>query len=60
MFHTDAAAQDLLFFFGYFVVPTVIWGRTPGKWVSGIVVVDSDNCVQGLLHLHHLWRVEMI
>lgn len=47
MFHPDAAAQDLIFFFGYFVVPTIIWGRTPGKWVAGIVVVDSDGRTPG-------------
>ena len=47
MFSKEAAPQDLLFFFGYFVVPTTIWGRTPGKWVAGIVVVDSDGRTPG-------------
>ena len=47
MFNRNAAPQDLLFFFGYFVIPTVIWGRTPGKWVAGIVVVDSDGRTPG-------------
>ena len=41
MFNQEAAPQDLIFFFGYFIIPTIIWGRTPGKWVAGIVVVDS-------------------
>ncbi|MCH2515179.1 MAG: RDD family protein [Dehalococcoidia bacterium] len=47
MFNSEAAPQDLLFFFGYFVIPTTIWGRTPGKWVAGIVVVDSDGRTPG-------------
>lgn len=47
MFSKEAAAPDLLFFFGYFVIPTTIWGRTPGKWVAGIVVVDSDGRTPG-------------
>ena len=47
MFNRDAAPQDLFFFFGYFVIPTIIWGRTPGKWVAGIIVVDSDGRTPG-------------
>ena len=47
MFNTNAAPQDLLFFFGYFVIPTTLWGRTPGKWVAGTVVVDSDGRTPG-------------
>ena len=47
MFSKEAAPQDLFFFFGYFVIPTTIWGRTPGKWVAGIVVVDSDGRTPG-------------
>ncbi len=43
MFSQEAAIPDILFFFGYFVVPTTIWGRTPGKWVAGIIVVDSEG-----------------
>ena len=30
MFSQEAAPQDLLFFLGYFIIPTIIWGRTPG------------------------------
>ena len=47
MFSAEAAPQDLVFFFGYFVIPTTIWGRTPGKWVAGIVVVSSDGRTPG-------------
>jgi len=47
MFSQEAAPQDLIFFFGYFIIPTVIWGRTPGKWVAGIVVVDSGGQTPG-------------
>lgn len=47
MFSEDAAPQDLLFFLGYFIIPTIIWGRTPGKWVAGIVVVDSEGRTPG-------------
>ena len=47
MFSRQAAVPDILFFFGYFVIPTTIWGRTPGKWVAGIVVVDSDGRTPG-------------
>ena len=47
MFSQEAVPQDLIFFFGYFIIPTVIWGRTPGKWVAGIVVVDSEGQTPG-------------
>ena len=47
MFSQEAAPQDLLFFLGYFIIPTIIWGRTPGKWVAGIVVVDSEGQTPG-------------
>ena len=47
MFSQEAAPQDIIFFFGYFIIPTVIWGRTPGKWVAGIVVVDSEGQTPG-------------
>ncbi|MFL2664483.1 MAG: RDD family protein [Dehalococcoidia bacterium] len=43
LFHEDAATQDILVLFGYFVIPTIIWGRTPGKWVAGIMVVMKDG-----------------
>jgi uncharacterized RDD family membrane protein YckC len=47
MFSEEAAAPDLIFFLGYFIIPTILWGRTPGKWVAGIVVVDSDGRTPG-------------
>jgi uncharacterized RDD family membrane protein YckC len=47
MFSEEAVAPDLIFFLGYFIIPTTLWGRTPGKWVSGIVVVDSDGRTPG-------------
>ena len=47
MFSDEAVAPDLIFFFGYFIIPTILWGRTPGKWVAGIVVVDSDGKTPG-------------
>ncbi|MBP37900.1 MAG: RDD family protein [Dehalococcoidia bacterium] len=47
MFSEEAVAPDLIFFFGYFIIPTIIWGRTPGKWVAGIVVVDADGRIPG-------------
>ena len=47
IFSEEAAAPDLIFFLGYFIIPTILWGRTPGKWVAGIVVVDSDGRTPG-------------
>lgn len=39
----DAAPQDLFILFGYFVLPTGLFGRTPGKWVAGMRVVDLEG-----------------
>ena len=39
----DAAPQDIFILFGYFVLPTGIFGRTPGKWVAGLRVVDTEG-----------------
>jgi uncharacterized RDD family membrane protein YckC len=47
IFSEEAVAPDLIFFFGYFIIPTILWGRTPGKWVAGIVVVDEDGRTPG-------------
>ena len=47
IFSQEAVAPDLIFFFGYFIIPTILWGRTPGKWVAGIVVVDEDGRTPG-------------
>ena len=44
----DSAPQDILVFFAYFVGPTGIWGRTPGKMLAGIIVVDEDGRTPGI------------
>ena len=43
-----AAVIDVFIFFGYFVFGTGIFGRTPGKWVAGIKVVDEDGLTPGV------------
>ncbi len=40
---TEAAPQDIFILFGYFVFSTGFWGRTPGKWVAGLRVVDTEG-----------------
>ena len=47
IFSNESVAPNLVFLLGYFILPTIIWGRTPGKWVAGIVVVDSDGRTPG-------------
>ena len=47
IFSNESVAANLVFLLGYFIIPTIIWGRTPGKWVAGIVVVDSDGRTPG-------------
>jgi len=47
IFSDEAVAPNLVFLLGYFIIPTILWGRTPGKWVAGIVVVDSDGRTPG-------------
>ncbi len=44
----ESAPQDIIIFLGYFILPTGIWGRTLGKWVAGIVVVDSEGRTPGV------------
>jgi len=44
----DAAIQDIFILIGYFILPTGIWGRTPGKWVAGIKVVTEDGLNPGV------------
>lgn len=44
----DAAPQDILLFFAYFVLFTGIKGQTPGKWVAGIIVVDREGRTPGV------------
>lgn len=47
IFSNESVAPNIVFLLGYFILPTIIWGRTPGKWVAGIVVVDSDGRTPG-------------
>jgi uncharacterized RDD family membrane protein YckC len=47
IFSNESVAPNLVFLLGYFIIPTIIWGKTPGKWVAGIVVVDSDGRTPG-------------
>lgn len=35
-------------FLGYFTVPTILWGRTIGKAIIGVVVVDDEGYPCGL------------
>ena len=44
----DAAAPDIFILLGYFILPTGIWGRTPGKWVAGIKVVTEEGFNPGV------------
>lgn len=43
VWHPDAAPQDIFILFGYFVLSTGLFGRTPGKWVAGMRVVDEEG-----------------
>jgi uncharacterized RDD family membrane protein YckC len=47
-FSAAAAPQDIVLFLAYFIVPTGIWGRTLGKWVAGIVVIDEHGRPPGV------------
>ncbi|MDG0866059.1 RDD family protein [Candidatus Lucifugimonas marina] len=47
IFSNESVAPNLIFLLGYFIIPTILWGRTPGKWVAGIVVVDSEGYTPG-------------
>ena len=48
VFSPEAAVVDVFVFLGYFVVPTGLFGRTPGKWVAGISVVDDEGVKPGV------------
>ena len=39
---------DVFVFLAYFILPTGIWGRTIGKWVAGIQVVDDEGNKPGV------------
>jgi uncharacterized RDD family membrane protein YckC len=45
---SSAAPQDTFLFFGYFVLLTGLFGQTPGKFVAGIIVVDSEGRTPGV------------
>ena len=48
LFSPTSAIIDVFVFFGYFVFTTGIFGRTLGKWVAGIKVVDADGNSPGV------------
>ena len=48
VWHPEVAARDIAIILAYFVLPTAIWGKTIGKWVAGIVVVDREGYIPGL------------
>lgn len=48
VWHPEVAVRDIAIILAYFVLPTSIWGKTPGKWAAGIVVVDKEGYVPGL------------
>ena len=39
---------DVFIFLAYFIIPTGIFGRTIGKWVAGICVVDDEGNKPGV------------
>ena len=39
---------DVFIFLAYFIIPTGIFGRTIGKWVAGISVVDDEGNKPGV------------
>ncbi len=45
---TDTGPQDIFILFGYFVFTTGFFGRTPGKWVAGLRVVDEEGRDPGI------------
>ena len=48
LFSATSAVIDVFVFFGYFVFTTGIFGRTLGKWVAGIKVVDAQGNSPGV------------
>ena len=48
VWHPEATTQDILLIVAYFVLPTGFWGRTLGKWATGIIVVDEHGRVPGI------------
>ena len=48
VFSPNGAPLKILVFLAYFIIPTGLWGRTVGKWVAGIVVVDQNGRTPGV------------
>ena len=48
IFNIQAAIVDVFVFLAYFIIPTGIFGRTIGKWVAGISVVDEEGNKPGV------------
>jgi uncharacterized RDD family membrane protein YckC len=44
----NAEIQDIAIILSYFIIPTGLFGRTPGKWVAGLRVVDTEGRVPGI------------
>ena len=47
MFSSNSTFLDLIFILSYFVIPTAIKGKTLGKWITGIKVVDLEGYLPG-------------
>ncbi|MQG47676.1 MAG: RDD family protein, partial [SAR202 cluster bacterium] len=47
LFSKDAAFADIAIFVVYFLIPTALRGKTIGKWVAGISVVDIEGKIPG-------------
>ena len=48
IFSIQTAIIDVFIFLAYFIIPTGIFGRTIGKWVAGISVVDEEGNKPGV------------
>ena len=48
IFSIQAGIVDVFIFLTYFIIPTGIYGRTLGKWVAGISVVDEEGNKPGV------------
>ena len=48
IFSIQAGIVDVFIFLAYFIIPTGIYGRTLGKWVAGISVVDENGNKPGV------------
>ena len=48
VFSAQAGIIDVFIFLAYFIIPTGLFGRTLGKWVAGISVVDNEGNKPGV------------